>query len=176
MTKEKSESPASSHLGDMSAEEFRRYGHQLIDWVADYLSHPERYPVLSQNQPGDVKTALPAAPPATGESFDDVLRDLERVIVPGLTHWNHPSFFAYFSTSSSGPGILGELLAAAFNPNAMLWRTSPAATELEEVTLDWLRQMIGLPDTFSGVLYDTASISSLCAIAAAREAALGTAG
>jgi aromatic-L-amino-acid decarboxylase len=158
-------------LGDMSAEEFRRYGHQLIDWVADYLSHPERYSVLSQNQPGDVKRALPAAPPTAGESFDDILRDLDRVVVPGMTHWNHPAFFAYFSNTGSGPGILGELLAAAFNPNAMLWRTSPVATELEEVTLDWLRQMIGLPDTFSGVLYDTASMSSLCAIAAAREAA-----
>ncbi|HJQ26241.1 MAG TPA: pyridoxal-dependent decarboxylase [Blastocatellia bacterium] len=171
MTKEKSDSSAPSSLGDMSAEEFRRYGHQLIDWVADYLSHPERYPVLSRNQPGDVKRALPAAPPAVGESFDQIIEDLDRVIVPGMTHWNHPAFFAYFSNTGSGPGILGELLAAAFNINAMLWRTSPAATELEEVTLDWLRQMIGLPETFSGVLYDTASMSSLCAIAAAREAA-----
>src|SRR5256714_15541012 len=168
----KDESPElTNDLGDMSAEEFRRYGHQLIDWVADYLSHPERYPVLSQNQPGDVKRALPTAPPTAGESFDAILDDLDRVIVPGMTHWNHPAFFAYFSTSGSAPGILGELLSAAFSVNAMLWRTSPAATELEEVTLDWLRQMIGLPDAFSGVLYDTASISSLCAIAAAREAA-----
>ncbi|MEN3334163.1 MAG: aromatic-L-amino-acid/L-tryptophan decarboxylase [Blastocatellia bacterium] len=158
-------------LGDMSAEEFRRYGHQLIDWVADYLSHPERYPVLSQNQPGEVKDALPNAPPTDGESFDRILEDLDRVIVPGMTHWNHPAFFAYFATSGSAPGILGELLSAAFNVNAMLWRTSPSATELEEVTLDWLRQMIGLPESFAGVLYDTASISSLCAIAAAREAA-----
>src|SRR6185369_14004342 len=158
-------------LGDMSAEEFRRYGHQLIDWVADYLSHPERYPVLSQNRPGEVKAALPDAPPAIGESFDAILEDLDRVIVPGMTHWNHPAFFAYFATSGSAPGILGELLSAAFNPNAMLWRTSPSATELEEVTLGWLRQMIGLPESFAGVLYDTASISSLCAIAAAREAA-----
>ena len=158
-------------LGDMSAEEFRRYGHQLIDWVADYLSHPERYPVLSQNQPGAVKAALPNAPPTAGESFDAILEDLDRVILPGMTHWNHPAFFAYFSISGSAPGILGELLSAAFNVNAMLWRTSPSATELEEVTLDWLRQMIGLPEAFAGVLYDTASISSLCAIAAAREAA-----
>jgi aromatic-L-amino-acid/L-tryptophan decarboxylase len=171
MTREKSESSAPLQLGDMSAEEFRRYGHQLIDWVADYLAHPERHPVLSQNQPGAVKAALPATPPAAGESFAEVLEDLDRVIVPGLTHWNHPGFFAYFANSGTGPGILGELLAAAFNVNAMLWRTSPAATELEEVTLDWLRQMIGLPASFSGVLYDTASTSSLCAIAAAREAA-----
>lgn len=171
MTKEKSEPTVPFHLGDMSAEEFRRYGHQLIDWVADYLSHPERYPVLSQNRPGEVKAALPDAPPAAGESFDAILEDLDRVIVPGMTHWNHPAFFAYFSISGSAPGILGELLSAAFNVNAMLWRTSPSATELEEVTLGWLRQMIGLPDSFAGVLYDTASISSLCAIAAAREAA-----
>src|SRR2546423_2777439 len=158
----KDESPElTNDLGDMSAEEFRRYGHQLIDWVADYLSHPERYPVLSQNQPGDVKRALPTAPPAAGEGFDRILEDLDRVIVPGMTHWNHPAFFAYFSNTGSGPGILGELLSAAFNINAMLWRTSPAATELEEVTLDWLRQMIGLPESFSGVLYHTASISSL---------------
>lgn len=163
-------------LGDMSAEEFRHYGHQLIDWVADYLSHPERYPVLSANQPGDVKKALPDGPPVAGESFDQVLADLDRVILPGTTHWNHPGFFAYFSTSASAPGILGELISAALNVNSMLWRTSPSATELEEVTLDWLRQMIGLPDAFSGVLYDTASISTLCAIAAAREAAIGPVG
>src|SRR5436853_1289858 len=169
-TKDESHRPTDA-LGDMSAEEFRRYGHQLIDWVADYLSHPERYPVLSQNQPGEVKDALPNVPPATGESFDRILEALDRVIVPGMTHWNHPAFFAYFATSASAPGILGELLSAAFNVNAMLWRTSPSATELEEVTLDWLRQMIGLPESFAGVLYDTASISSLCAIAAAREAA-----
>src|SRR5262249_46399814 len=135
-----------------------------IDWVADYLSHPERYPVLSQNRPGEVTGALPAAAPAAGESFEAILEDLNRIIVPGVTHWNHPSFFAYFSVSGSGPGILGELLSAAFNVNAMLWRTSPSATELEEVTVSWLRQMIGLPDSFSGVIYDTASISSLCAI------------
>src|ERR1041384_660340 len=130
-------------LGDMSAEEFRHYGHQLIDWVADYLSHPERYPVLSQNQPGDVKDALPSAPPAAGESFDRILEDLDRVIMPGMTHWNHPAFFAYFSISGSAPGILGELLSAAFNVNGMLWQSCPSATELEGVTLDWLRQMLG---------------------------------
>jgi aromatic-L-amino-acid/L-tryptophan decarboxylase len=172
MENAKDESPQPADApGDMSAEEFRRYGHRLIDWVADYLSHPERYPVLSQNRPGDVKAALPLAPPEAGESFDAIIEDLDRVIVPGMTHWNHPAFFAYFSISGSAPGILGELLTAAFNVNAMLWRTSPSATELEEVTLGWLRQMIGLPDSFAGVLYDTASISSLCAIAAAREAA-----
>jgi len=161
--------PAS--LGDMSAEDFRRYGHQVVEWIADYLSHPERYPVLSQNKPDQVKEALPSKAPERGEAMEAMLSDLDRVIVPGITHWNHPGFFAYFATSGSAPGILGEMLSAAFNVNAMLWRTSPSATELEEVTLEWLRQMIGLPDEFKGVIYDTASISTLCAIAAAREAA-----
>ncbi len=164
------ESPPAS-LGDMSAEDFRRYGHQVVEWIADYLSHPERYPVLSQNQPDQVKEALPSKAPERGEAMEAMLADLDRVIVPGMTHWNHPGFFAYFATSGSAPGILGEMLSAAFNVNAMLWRTSPSATELEEVTLEWLRQMIGLPDEFKGVIYDTASISTLCAIAAAREAA-----
>jgi aromatic-L-amino-acid/L-tryptophan decarboxylase len=158
-------------LGDMSAEDFRRYGHQVVEWIADYLSHPERYPVLSQNQPDQVKEALPSKAPERGEAMEAMLADLDRVIVPGVTHWNHPGFFAYFATSGSAPGILGEMLTAAFNVNAMLWRTSPSATELEEVTLEWLRQLIGLPDGFGGVIYDTASISTLCAIAAAREAA-----
>jgi aromatic-L-amino-acid decarboxylase len=158
-------------LGDMSAEDFRRYGHQVVEWIADYLSHPERYPVLSQNQPDQVKRALPLKAPERGEAMEAMLADLDRVIVPGMTHWNHPAFFAYFATSGSAPGILGEMLSAAFNVNAMLWRTSPSATELEEVTLEWLRQLIGLPDEFKGVIYDTASISTLCAIAAAREAA-----
>jgi len=158
-------------LGDMSAEEFRLHGHRVVDWIADYLAHPERYPVLSQNQPGDLKNALPLHAPERGEAMEAMLAELDRFIVPGVTHWNHPGFFAYFSISGSGPGILGEMLSAAFNVNAMLWRTSPSATELEEVTLEWLRQLIGLPDTFEGVIYDTASISSLCAIAAAREAA-----
>jgi aromatic-L-amino-acid decarboxylase len=155
---------------DMSPEEFRRYGHRVVDWISDYLAHPERYPVLSQARPGDVKGALPDHAPERGERMEEILSDFDRVIVPGVTHWNHPCFFAYFSTSSSGPGVLGEMFSAAFNVNAMLWRTSPSATELEEVTLDWLRRMIGLPAEFGGVVYDTASVSTLCAIAAAREA------
>jgi aromatic-L-amino-acid decarboxylase len=163
--------PQPDALGDMGPEEFRRYGHQVVDWIADYLAHPERYPVLSQNQPGQLKHELPSAAPERGEAMEAMLADLDRFIVPGVTNWNHPGFFAYFATSASGPGILGEMLSAAFNVNAMLWRTSPSATELEEVTLGWLRQMIGLPNNFEGVIYDTASISSLCAIAAAREAA-----
>ncbi|MFY9611793.1 MAG: pyridoxal-dependent decarboxylase [Blastocatellia bacterium] len=160
-------------LGDMIPEDFRRYGHQVVDWIADYLSHPERYPVLSQSKPGDLKKALPLAAPERGEAMEAMLADLDRLIVPGVTHWNHPAFFAYFAISGSAPGILGEMLSAAFNVNAMLWRTSPSATELEEVTLKWLRQLIGLPESFGGVIYDTASISTLCAIAAAREAIPG---
>lgn len=161
----------SEPLGDMSAEEFREHGHRVVDWIADYLAHPERYPVLSRNEPGQVKNALPDRAPLRGESMKEILDDLDRLIIPGVTHWNHPGFFAYFAISGSAPGILGEMFSSAFNVNAMLWRTSPSATELEEVTLDWLRQMIGLSEKFSGVIYDTASISTLCAIAAAREAA-----
>ncbi|MEW6212446.1 MAG: pyridoxal-dependent decarboxylase [Acidobacteriota bacterium] len=156
--------------GDMPAEEFRLYGHRAIDWIARYLSDMERYPVLSQSRPGDLKNALPASAPAEGESFEAIFADFERFIIPGVTHWNHAGFFAYIANSASMPAILGELFSAALNINAMLWRTSPAATELEEITTNWLRQMIALPENFSAVIYDTASISTLCAIAAAREA------
>src|SRR5687767_9613599 len=156
-------------LGDMDKEEFRRFGHELIDWIADYFEHIEDLPVLAQIEPGDLKAQLPAHPPQKGEAMEDIIRDVDRLIVPALTHWSHPSFFAYFATSTSGPGILGELLSAAFDNKAMLWRTSPASTELEEVTLDWLRQMMGLDKGMSGIIYDTASVSSMHAIAAARE-------
>lgn len=159
--------------GDMDPEAFRAYGHRIIDWIADYLSHPERYPVLAPVEPGQIRRQLPEQPPEEPESMEAILNDVERIIVPGLTHWNHPAFMAYFAITASGPGILGELLCAAFNVNAMLWKTSPAATELEEVVLDWLRQMIGLPPDFRGIIYDTASISSLHAIAAAREVVPG---
>jgi aromatic-L-amino-acid decarboxylase len=153
----------------MSKEEFRRFGHELIDWVAEYLEHVEDLPVLAQIEPGDLKAQLPAVPPEKGEAMEGIIRDVDRLIVPALTHWNHPSFFAYFATSTSGPGIFGELLSAAFDNKAMLWRTSPASTELEEVTLDWLRQMMGLDSGMTGIIYDTASVSSMHAIAAARE-------
>src|SRR6476659_144419 len=156
-------------LGDMSKEDFRRFGHELVDWVAEYLEHVEDLPVLAQIEPGDLKAQLPAAPPEQGESMNAILADIDRLIVPALTHWSHPSFFAYFATSTSAPGILGELLSAAFDNKAMLWRTSPASTELEEVVLDWLRQMMGLDAGMSGFIYDTASVSSMHAIAAARE-------
>src|SRR5215470_6551901 len=162
---------AKQSLGDMSAEEFRRYGHELIDRIADYFSRIDELPVLAQIEPGDLKAQLPSAPPEHGEPMHDILADVDRLIVPALTHWSHPSFFAYFATSTSAPGIFGELLSAAFDVKSMLWRTSPASTELEEVVLDWLRQMIGLDAGMSGIIYDTASVSSMHAIAAAREGA-----
>ncbi len=156
--------------GDISSEEFREAGHALIDWIADYLSHPERYPVLSRAAPGDIRHALPASPPRQGESLLPMLEDIEHTILPGITHWNHPRFFGYFATTGSMPGILGELLSAGLNVNGMLWRTSPSATEVEQVVLDWLRQMLGMPEGWFGIITDTASISTLLALAAAREA------
>jgi aromatic-L-amino-acid decarboxylase len=155
--------------GDMSAEDFERFGHAVIDWINRYFANIEGRPVLAQIQPGELRAQLPTAPPAQGEAMEAILADVDRLIMPALTHWNHPSFFAYFATSTSAPGIFGELLSAAFDTKAMLWRTSPASTELEEVALDWLRQMMGLPAEFQGIIYDTASVSSMHAIAAARE-------
>ena len=155
--------------GDMGKEDFRHFGHQLIDWISDYFEQIEGMPVLSQIEPGELKAQLPVAPPEKGEPMELILADVDRLIVPALTHWSHPSFFAYFATSTSAPGIFGELLAAAFDNKAMLWRTSPASTELEEVALDWLRQMMGLDAGLTGIIYDTASVSSMHAIAAARE-------
>ena len=160
-------------LGDMPAEEFRAAGHRLIDWVADYLEHADRYPVLAQTSPGALRRELPIQAPDKPQPMDDILRDFEGLVLPGVTHWNHPGFFAYFAITGSGPGILGELLSAALNVNAMLWKTCPAASELEEVVLAWLRQLLGLPEDFFGVVMDTASVASLCAIAAAREAVPG---
>jgi aromatic-L-amino-acid decarboxylase len=148
---------------------FRRDGVAAVEWVARYLEEIGDLPVLAPVEPGDVRAQLPAEPPERGEPFEAVLRDLDRVIVPATTHWNHPRFFAYFAISGSEPGILAELLAAAFNVNAMLWRTGPAATELEELALDWLRRLLGLPDGLHGHIEDTASTSTLAALAVARE-------
>jgi aromatic-L-amino-acid decarboxylase len=156
----------------VDAAAFRRHGHELVDWIADYLAQVERYPVLAQVTPGEIAAALPARPPEEPEPFAAIMADFERVLVPGLTHWNHPSFFAYFAITGSAPGILADFLSAALNQQAMLWRTSPAATELEAVTLGWLRQLLGLPESFEGVIYDTASIATLHALIAAREAAV----
>ena len=157
-------------VGDMSGEDFRRHGHRVVDWIADYLDNAETYPVLSRVRPGDLRAALPTRAPDGPEPMETILRDFDDIIMPGITHWNHPAFLAYFAITGSAPGILGEMLSAALNVNGMVWRTSPAATELEATTLDWLRQLLGLPAEFEGVMYDTASISSLVAIAAAREA------
>ena len=164
------ENTTSQHAGDMSGAELRRFGARLIDWVAGYVDDPERWPVLARVEPGALTAALPAEPPQEPEPFERVLDDFERMIPPATTHWNHPGFFAYFATTGSGPGILGELLSAALNVNAMLWRTGPAATELESVTLGWLRGMLGLDVAFNGTINDTASSSTLYALAAAREA------
>jgi aromatic-L-amino-acid/L-tryptophan decarboxylase len=167
------ESPSASdtphNLGDMPAEEFRQYGHQLIDWIANFLANVGNLPAFPHVQPGDILSKLPAAPPIKGEAMDEILADVDRVIMPGMAHWNHPRFFAYFTSSGSGPGILGELLSAAFNVNGMLWQACPSATELEQATLDWLRQMLGLPTDSWGIIYDGGSSSTFHAIAAARD-------
>ena len=154
---------------DMSPSEFRKHGYAVIDWIADYLEKPESWPVLPGVRPGELRDALPPSPPLHGERMDLILEDFQRLIVPATTHWNHPAFMAYFANSSTGAGVLGEALTAALNVNAMLWRTSPAGTELELVTLDWLRQMLGLPAGLFGVIGDTASSNTLYALAAARE-------
>ena len=163
--------PDPSAIGDMPAAEFRRAMHRVADMVADYLENVRDYPVLPKVAPGDVRSALPAEPPARAEPIDTILDDYKRIIEPNVTHWNHPGFMAYFAVTGSGPGILGEALSAALNVNAMLWRTAPAATELEELVCDWLRQMIGLPPEFVGHINDTASVSSLLSLAAARHRA-----
>ena len=142
---------------------------RVARWIEEYLRETRRYPVLSRSKPGDLIAALPAVPPDEPEPFDAIFRDFERLVVPGITHWNHPRFFAYFAISAAPVTILAEALAAALDVNAMLWRASPAATELEDVTLGWLRQMLGLPAAFHGIIYDTASISGFTALAAARE-------
>jgi len=155
--------------GDMPTEDFRRFGHEIIDWIADYYENLETFPVLSQIEPNELKNSLPKSAPEQGEDFAEVLKDVERLILPAVTHWNHPNFHGLFSTSGSSVGVFGEMLAAAFDMKAMLWRTAPASTELEDVVLDWLRQMMNLPDFFEGIIYDTASVSTMHAIAAARE-------
>ena len=159
----------------MTPDEFRRHGKELIDWIANYYEHIEEYPVLSPAAPGSVRAALPAAPPEAGEPFADMMADVERVIMPGITHWQSPNFFAYFPANASFPSILGELLSAGLGVQGMLWQTSPACTELETHVLDWLVDMLGLPETFrstglgGGVIQDTASSAVLAALLAARE-------
>jgi len=162
----------SQDSGHWDAEVFRREGHRMIDWIAEYLDGGNRaHPVLSRVQPGEVAGRLPTQIPEKAEDPEAVWQDFLDIVLPGVTHWNHPGFMAYFGITGSGPGVLGELLSAALDVNGMLWRTCPSATELELVVLDWLRDGLGLPKEFFGFLTDTASISSLLALAAAREAA-----
>ncbi len=160
----------SNATGDMDAATFRRYGHRVVDWIADYLGDAGKYPVLAQTSPGAIRRSLPDHPPLQPEAMESILADFDQLVMPGITHWNSPGFMAYFGITGSGPGILGEMFASALNVNAMLWRTSLAATELEQVTLDWLRQMLGLPQPLLGVINDTASSGVVYALAAAREA------
>ncbi len=155
----------------MSPEEFRRAGHEAVDWIADYLADARKYPVLPFMEPGGLIDKLPRSAPERGEPADSLLEDFRRLILPATTHWNHPRFLAYFANTGSAPGVLGEMLAAALNNNAMVWKSGPSSTELEQVVMGWLREWIGLPEEFFGIIYDTASVSSLHAIAAAREAA-----
>jgi aromatic-L-amino-acid decarboxylase len=157
----------------MDLDEFRRHGHALVDWMADYLENIERRPVRAQVRPGEVAAQLPPAPSVEGEPLERIFADFERIVMPGMTHWQHPSFFAYFPANSSPPSVLAEMLTATLGAQCMLWQTSPAATELETRTLDWLRQMIGLPQGFAGVIQDSASSATLCALLLARERATG---
>jgi aromatic-L-amino-acid decarboxylase len=167
----------------MSAEEFRKYGRQVVDWIADYLDGIESHPVRSQVRPGWVRDSLPAHPPEQGEPYENVLADLESVILPGVTHWQHPGFFAYFPANASGPGILGDLLSSGLGVQGMVWATSPACTELETVVVDWLAELLGLPERFrtdspgGGVIQDSASSAALVAVLAAlHRASSGTIG
>lgn len=161
---------AATESGDLSAELMRTHGTEIVRWIADYLEMAERLPVVARVKPGDIRRALPREAPAAAEPLERILEDFREKILPGVTHWNHPGFLAYFATSASTPGILGEMLISALNVNGMLWVTSPAATELEAVTLDWLRQMMGVEGDWFGIINDTASVSTLVALAAAREA------
>jgi len=150
-------------------EDFRRAGHQTVDWIAEYLSNVAEMPVLAQTKPGELLDALPKSAPEKGEPFDSILRDFDRLVMPAVTQWNHPRFFAYFACTGSTPAILGEMLAAALNTNGLHWKTSPAVAELEQRALDWLRQWIGVPEGWFGIVYDTASTSSMHAVVCARE-------
>jgi aromatic-L-amino-acid decarboxylase len=150
---------------------FKEYGYKFIDWIADYLNELGKYPVLSQVKPGEIRNKLPQKPPNKGEAMEKLFQDFKKIILPGITHWQHPSWFAYFPATNSPASILAELLAAGVGVQGMIWQTSPAATELEEVVLEWLRQMLGLPQGMAGVIQDAASTATLCALLTARERA-----
>jgi len=153
----------------MEINEFRRNAHMVVDWMADYLKTIEKYPVQSQVKPKDIISQLPDTPPETGESFETIFKDFENIIIPGITHWEHPCFFAYFPANNSTPSILAEMLTATLGAQCMIWQTSPAAAELEEQVMKWIAEMIGLPPEFEGVIQDTASTATLCSILTARE-------
>ena len=156
-------------VSTMDSHEFRRNAHRVVDWIADYLENIESYPVKSQVKPGEISDQLPSNPPLTGESFEAIMADFEKIIMPGITHWQSPSFFAYFPANSSYPSILGEMLTATLATQCMIWQTSPAAAELEEQVMEWLKKMLHLPSGWSGVIQDTASTATLCALLTARE-------
>lgn len=162
-------STPASDFGDLPDDEFRRLLHEAADWIADYRASIESRRVAPAHEPGMIMRQLPTSPPDHAESMEDVLRDFDRLIMPGIVHWGHPAFLGYFATTTTAPGILGEMMASALNVSAMTWQTSPAATELEAIVLDWIRQMLGLPIEFQGIVYDTASVAVLHALAAARE-------
>lgn len=153
----------------MDTDRFRKYGHEIVEWIARYYETIEKYPVKSSLAPGDVKAALPPLPPTGSESFDLFLKDFDDIIIPGITHWQSPSFFAYFPANTSPPSVLAEMLTAALGAQCMIWETSPAAAELEERMMEWLREMTGLPPEFEGVIQDSASSATLAALITARE-------
>lgn len=174
---QKTARPPENHGYHMDPEEFRKHGYAVVDWIADYYKRIEEFPVLSQVAPGEIRASLPREAPQQGERFEAMLRDVEKLILPGITHWQSPNFYAFFPSNASGPAILGDLLSSGFDVQGMLWATSPACTELETLMLDWLVPALGLPEKFlssrsgGGVIQDTASSASLCAILAARERA-----
>lgn len=155
----------------MTPEEFRRYGHAIVDWIADYRTRLEQLPVMAQTAPGDIKASLPASPPQEPESFEAILADLDRIVLPGLSHWQHPRFFGYFPANAQLSSVLGDYVSTGLGIIGLAWQSSPALTEVEEVATAWLRQMIGLSDAWNGVIQDTASTSTLVALLCARERA-----
>lgn len=163
--------PAAREVLLLDRETFRKYGYAFVDWAADYFADVDQYPVKSPLNPGEVKQKLPAGPPQDGESMDKIFDDFKSIIMPGITHWQHPSWFAYFPANNSPPSVLAELLTAALGAQCMVWQTSPSAAELEEVVISWLRRMLGLPEGMSGVIQDSASTATLCALLTAREKA-----
>ena len=155
----------------MDTNTFRRIGHELVDWIAEYRDHIESFPVMSQVRPGEIRAMMPAEPPQRGLGLDDIAMTLNKIVMPGITHWNHPGFFAYFPANADYSSVLADIVTAGLGAQGMSWQTSPAATEVEEVVMDWLRQMLGLSESFSGVIQDTASTATFCALLCARERA-----